>query len=279
MVALVACADFGHAAVQAKRRPAPQGAKVAPAPAKALSVKLPGTTVTLEMVRVPAGAVTVADPRKKGAKTKVAVKGFWMARTETVWDAYDPFVFGLDTSGPTPLPAGVDAVARPSKPYIPPDLGWGHTGFPVINVTHHAATQYCVWLSALTGRKFRLATEAEWEWACRAGAATPFAPKGAALDAVAWHLGNSGGQTRAVAGKKPNALGLVDMLGNAGEWTNDLAGKPVLCGGSWADKADMVSSAGREYQSPDWTATDPQMPKSKWWLSDGSFAGFRVVCE
>jgi len=202
-----------------------------------------------------------------------------MARTETVWDAYDPFVFGLDTSGPTPLPAGVDAVARPSKPYIPPDLGWGHTGFPVINVTHHAATQYCVWLSALTGRKFRLATEAEWEWACRAGAATPFAPKGAALDAVAWHLGNSGGPPRAVAGKKPNALGLVDMLGNAGEWTNDLAGKPVLCGGSWADKADMVSSAGREYQSPDWTATDPQMPKSKWWLSDGSFAGFRVVCE
>ncbi|NLI00578.1 MAG: formylglycine-generating enzyme family protein [Chthonomonadales bacterium] len=244
-----------------------------------MSVKLPGTTVTLELVRVPAGTVTIADPRKKGAPAKVPVKAFWMARTELTWEAYDPFVYGLAPSGQAATPHQVDAMARPSKPYIPPDLGWGHNGFPVINVTHHAATQYCAWLSALTGRKFRLATEAEWEWACRGGGAAAFAPKGAALDAVAWHSGNSGGQTRAVGGKKANAFGLVDMLGNAGEWANDLAGKPVLCGGSYADAPESVHSAAREYQSPDWNATDPQMPKSKWWLSDGSFVGFRVVCE
>jgi formylglycine-generating enzyme required for sulfatase activity len=279
MVALCSfCAPAVAQGAKAARKPT-QKPKAAPAPARTMTVKLPGTTVTLEIAQIPAGTIEIADPRKKGAKTKVAVKSFWMARTETVWEAYDPFVFGLAPSGETPIPPAVDAVARPSKPYIPPDLGWGHTGYPVINVTHHAATQYCVWLSALTGRKFRLPTEAEWEWACRGGGAAAFAPKGAALDAVAWYQGNTNGQTKAVGGRKPNVFGIVDMLGNAGEWANDLAGKPVLCGGSWTDKADAVSSASREYQSPDWNATDPQMPKSKWWLSDGSFVGIRVVCE
>ncbi len=261
----------GKPASAAQKKPA------AAAPAT-LSVRIPGTTVTLEMVRVPAGIVTVADPRKKGVPKKVPVKAFWIARRETTWEAYDPFVFGLDPSGAVQAPAGFDALARPSKPYIPPDLGWGHNGFPVINVTHHAATQYCAWLSALTRRKFRLPTEAEWEWACR-GAKAGAAPKGPALDAVAWHQGNSGGQTRASGGKKANPLGLVDMLGNAGEWANDLAGKPVLCGGSYADAPANVHPGMREYQTYDWNATDPQMPKSKWWLSDGSFVGFRVVCE
>lgn len=283
MVAL--CVGAHEADAQAAKTKKPTRKAQAAAPARTtpvgpqtLSVKLPGTTVTLEMVRVPAGTITIADPRKKGAPTKVPVKAFWMTRKEITWEAYDPFVFGLDPSGAAEAPAGIDAMARPSKPYIPPDLGWGHNGFPVINVTHHAATSYCAWLSTLTGKKFRLATEAEWEWACR-GATAVGAPKGAALDAAAWHQGNSEGHTHAAGGKKPNGLGLFDMLGNAGEWANDLAGKPVLCGGSYADAPANVHPGMREYQTYDWNATDPQMPKSKWWLSDGSFAGFRVVCD
>jgi formylglycine-generating enzyme required for sulfatase activity len=285
MVALCALAAVAPACAQnAKARPKPSGAQTrakqqpAPVPVRNMTVKVPGTTASIELVHVPAGSVVVADPRKKGVRTTVPVKAFWIARTELTWEAYDPFVYGLAPSGQAADSRGVDAMARPSKPYIPPDLGWGHNGFPVINVTHHAATQYCAWLSALTGRKFRLPTEAEWQWAAQGASAGP-APKGAALDAAAWHRGNSNGQTHAVATKKPNALGLADMLGNTGEWANDLAGKPVLCGGSWADAREAVHPGAREYQSSDWNATDPQMPKSKWWLSDGSFVGFRVVCE
>jgi len=241
--------------------------------------EIPGTTARLELVRVAGGTINVPNPKKAGALIAVRVKPFWIARTETCWEAYDPFVYGLPPSGKAKDPTGADAVARPSKPYIPPDLGWGHNGFPVINVTHHAGTQHCAWLSAVTGRRFRLPSVAEWEFACRAGSAQPVKPTGPALDAVAWFEANSAGQTHAAGKKKPNAWGLFDMLGNAGEWASDLSGKPVLCGGSWSDGARYVHSGARAYQTSDWNASDPQMPKSKWWLSDGSFAGFRVICE
>jgi len=250
-----------------------------PQVSKPLIVEIPGTTAKIELVRVPAGTIVLPHPAKKGAKRSVAIKPFWIARTELTWEAYDPFVYGLAESGKVADPKGADAIARPSKPYIPPDLGWGHNGYPVINVTHHAASEYCRWLSAVTGRKFRLPTEAEWEYACRSGAATTWRPAGAALDAVAWYQANSGNQTHPVATKKPNTWGLHDILGNVGEWANDLSGKPVLCGGSYWEPATSVHSGARAYQTPDWNASDPQMPKSKWWLSDGSFAGFRVVCE
>lgn len=248
-------------------------------PQKAVAVEIPGTTARIELVQVPSGSIKLEDPVKKGTVKNVPVRSFWIARTELTWEAYDPFVYGLSESGKVADPKGADAIARPSKPYIPPDLGWGHQGYPVINVTHHAATEYCKWLSAVTGRKFRLPNEAEWEYACRAGAATPWKPAGAVLDAVAWYAANSGNQTHPVAKKKPNAWGLFDVLGNVGEWANDLSGKPVLCGGSYWESANAVNSSARAYQTPDWNATDPQVPKSKWWLSDGSFAGFRVVAD
>lgn len=266
---------------KAKPRPAVKtSAQQKPAaPAKPVVVEIPGTMARIELVRVPAGAIALPDPQKGGAVTNVPVKSFWVARTELTWEAYDPFVYGLAPSGKVAEPQGADALARPSKPYIPPDLGWGHNGYPVINVTHHAATEYCKWLTLVTGRKFRLPTEAEWEYACRAGSKAPVKPVAAALDAVAWFAANSAGQTHPVGKKKPNAWGLFDMLGNAGEWANDLSGKPVLCGGSYADAAARVHSGARACQTPDWNATDPQMPKSKWWLSDGPFAGFRVVSD
>lgn len=270
----------------AQQRKAPPRPQVKPKPAappaqpsKPVIVEIPGTTARIELIRVPQGKITLPDRAKKGGTVTVSIKPFWIARTELTWEAYDPFVYGLAPSGAAAEPSGADAIARPSKPYIPPDLGWGHNGFPVINVTHHAATEYCKWLSKVTGRKFRLPTEAEWEYACRAGASQPWKPVGPALDAVAWHEGNSEGHTHAVGQKKANAWGLVDVLGNVGEWANDLAGKPVLCGGSFWDPPSAVHSAARAYQTPDWQASDPQMPKSKWWLSDGSFVGFRVVCD
>ena len=245
----------------------------APGALKSYSETLPGSVVKVDMVAIPAGSLVIAG------KT-VPVKAFWIASTETPWEAYDVFV----NSGP-PSPAydqtryGADAIARPSKSYIQPDLNWGHHGFPAINMSFLSATMFCRWLSDKTGKKYRLPTEAEWEYACRAGVRGPAKPVPAQLPRVAWFADNSGGRTHPIAKKLPNAWKLYDMMGNVGEWATDLDGKPVLCGATIHDKADQVTFSKRARQTPAWQATDPQLPKSRWWLADGNFIGVRILCE
>jgi formylglycine-generating enzyme required for sulfatase activity len=273
-------AQAAKASTPAKKpaaKPASKPAAQAPAP-KPISILVPGTTVKLDFVGVPGGSISIKD--SKGQLRQVTIKPFLIAKTETPWEAFDPFL----SSGPpskaydqSEIPP--DAVARPSTTYIPPDMGWGHAGYPVICESALTAEMYCRWLSQVTGRKLRLPTEAEWEYACRAGAANAKPLSAEQLDKVAWYIGNSGEKTHPVGKKQPNAWGLYDMLGNAGEWAIDLDGKPVLCGGTFQDKAEAISPSTRAYQTPDWQATDPQFPKSRWWLADGWFVGFRMVCE
>lgn len=234
---------------------------------------LPGSVVKIRMVSIPGGAITI------GGKT-VAVKPFWMAETETTWEAFDAFI----ASGPASPPYdqtnfAPDAVARPSKSYILPDLGWGHNGYPVINVSFTSVDMFCRWLAASTKKKYRLPTEAEWEWACRAGDTASWKMSKGEMDQSAWYADNSEHKTHPVGKKAPNKFGLFDMLGNVGEWATDLDGNPVLCGASYQDHAGNVSPGARQRWQPDWQASDPQLPKSRWWLSDAPFAGFRVVCE
>lgn len=234
---------------------------------------IPGSVVKLNMVAIPGGSITI------GGK-QVKVKPFYIADTSTPWEAFDVFL----QSGPaskaydqTKFPA--DVIARPSKSYILPDLGWGHHGFPTINVSIDSVTMYCRWLASVTKKKYRLPTEAEWELACRAGQTGPWKTDTAGLDKIAWYATNSGAVTHSVAKKQPNAFGLYDMLGDVGNWAIDLNGKPVLCGAAYNTPADQVSPSARKYWDPSWQEEDPQIPKSRWWLSDGSFVGFRVVCE
>ena len=234
---------------------------------------LPNSVVKIEMVPVPAGTITI------GGKD-VAIKPFWIAKTETPWEAFDLFLSSGDPSPPydqTEFPA--DAVARPSKTYILPDLGWGHNGYPAINLSFTTVEMYCRWLSKETGKKYRVPTEAEWEFAARAGLTGDWAIDPAARDEAAWHKGNSRGVTHPVGKKTPNAWGLHDMLGNVGEWATDLEGKPVLCGGAYSDKPEEISPTQRRRWTPKWQEHDPQLPKSRWWLSNGPFVGFRLVCE
>jgi hypothetical protein len=148
-----------------------------------------------------------------------------------------------------------------------------------INVSFLSAVTFCRWLASKTGKRYRLPTEAEWELACRAGATGTWTIDDALLDRSAWHAGNSSGTTHPVGKKLPNRFGLCDMLGNAGEWATDLAGKPVLCGGTFLDAPARITPMTRRRQTPGWQETDPQIPKSRWWLADGSFVGFRIVCE
>ena len=241
----------------------------APARPEPSTEKISGTLVTFEMVGVPAGEIMLADPAKKGAMRKIKVGPFWIGKNEVTWDEYDVFVFRLDE--PAGVANGSDAVAHPSKPYGAADRGFGHKGYPVINESFLGAESYCKWLSLKTGRKYRLPTEAEWEYACRAGKPEPDKLR---LEQCAWFWQE---KTQPVGKKSPNAWGLCDTLGNCAEWTVGLDGKPAVCGGCWQDMAKDCTPTKRQRQDESWQANDPQSPKSKWWLSDGAFVGFRVL--
>ncbi len=251
----------------------------APAPAAAgtklqpFTETLPGSVVKINMVPIPGGTVKIGTQ-------VITVKPFYMARTETPWEAFDVFLASGPSSRPydqTEFPP--DAIARPSKSYILPDLGWGHNGYPVINVSFTSVQMFGRWMASATKKKYRLPTQAEWELACRAGAVGPWKINKVQADKSAWWAGNAERLTHPVGKKLPNKYGLYDMLGNVGEWATDPEGKPVLCGGTFKDGLAGLAPTTTRRWSPKWQETDPQIPKSRWWLSDGNFCGFRMVCE
>lgn len=233
---------------------------------------IPGTQVRLQLLPVPAGA---APFTAEGELREVDVGPFWMSATEVPWEAYDALTFGGPSEG-----GEVDAESRPSKPYISMDRGYGHEGYPVISVSLHGANTFCEWLTRTTGRRYRLPTEAEWEYVCRAGSETRWA-SGDDEDRLAdhaWFRANAERKTHPVGTKLPNAWGFFDMHGNAAEWCR-VGDGGVVRGGSFKDRAADVASSARREPSAAWNASDPQIPKSKWWLADAGFIGFRVVCE
>lgn len=221
-----------------------------------------GTVLSFEMVPVPEGTVTV-----NGLQQQVAP--FLIGRTEVTWDLYD--AYRMDDSSP----AGADATTRPSQPYGAPDYNWGHNGYPVISVTRNAAEQFCKWLSAKTGKTYRLPTEAEWVRAAELAAGPGSTPAG--REAMTWHSGNAKGTTHPVGKRTADALGLFDLFGNAAEWVMSTDDQPVTRGGSFRDPVEATGPAARDPYDVAWQERDPQLPKSRWWLSDGPFVGFRVV--
>lgn len=232
---------------------------------------MPGALVTFEMIPVPAGSVTVQTP--DGPQT-VAVGPFWIRDTEVTWDEFDVYAFLEeeileDAEG--------NLIVQPSKPYGAPDRGFGHKGYAALSMSYLTARMYAAWLSAKTGDTYRLPTEAEWEYACRAGAAVDPGADKDALAQKAWFWDNAFDTTHPVASLAPNAWGLHDMMGNALEWCTGLDGEPLACGGHYGSKAAGVSCSARLEQTPAWQETDPQIPKSMFWLTDAPFIGFRVI--
>jgi formylglycine-generating enzyme required for sulfatase activity len=256
--------------------PAPAGAPTTQ-PGGPYSETIPGTTVTIDMVPIPAGQF---KPQKEGQPhgDSVKIAPLYMSKCEITWDAFDIFAFQLDMTDKEKA-AGVDAKSRPSRPYGAPDHGYGHHNYPAIHITRYAAQQFCEWLNKKTGQKYRLPTEAEWTYACLAGGDG----KVEDLDKVAWDWDNADDKTHPVGKKEPNKWGLYDMLGNVAEYVTipgeAATAKPTAAGGSYDDKADDISPSSRKVQDKTWNSTDPQNPKSKWWLSDGPFVGFRIVRE
>jgi formylglycine-generating enzyme required for sulfatase activity len=278
---------------------------------------LPGTEVSFEMVPINGGVFTMGSPpneanRKEdeGPQHKVAIEPFWMGKHEVTWNEYEIWSYGLDVkrreilgekAGPNDSRS--DAVTRPTKPYTDMTFGFGHDRYPAICMTHVAAKMYCQWLSAKTGRFYRLPTEAEWEYACRAGTTTAysFGDDAAKLGEYAWYFENGDEKSHQVGLKKPNPWGLYDMHGNVAEWVVDkyvpnfyeqfagkgVAKKPVAVtdeeyprvarGGSWDDDPELLRSAARVHSTPEWKTQDPQIPQSVWYFTDARHVGFRVV--
>jgi formylglycine-generating enzyme required for sulfatase activity len=282
-------------------------------PFEAYVEAIPETQVRFEMVPIPAGRFVMGSPTTEpergadeGPQVEVEVGAFWIGKYELTWNEYDPFaVSRRGDAAPSATPDGVDAVTRPTPPYADESFGYGKGRQPALSLTHHAAMEYCLWLSERTGRTYRLPTEAEWEYACRAGSKTPYAfgDELAALDEHAWTRRNADDRPRPVGRKKPNAWGLFDMHGNVAEWVLDRydastfatwaqAGGPVsnpvalpdekryphvVRGGSWDDDPPLLRSAARRASEASWNRRDPQRPQSIWWLTDATHVGFRVV--
>jgi formylglycine-generating enzyme required for sulfatase activity len=120
------------------------------------------------------------------------------------------------------------------------DQGWGRGRRPVINIIWSDVRECVEWLAARTGRPYRLLSEAEWEYACRAGspAVYCFGDGEGELGRYAWYEANSGGQTHPVGEKAPNAFGLYDMHGNVWEWCED------YWYDSYQDKPESLNASG-----------------------------------
>jgi formylglycine-generating enzyme required for sulfatase activity/mono/diheme cytochrome c family protein len=275
-----------------------------PNPTKPYEVTIPNTVVSYKMVPIPAGEFIMGTPEDERGRTeteapphKVSVDPFWMQAHEVTWDEYRLFLFAQQANEGSHPDDMVDAISRPTKPYVEMSFGMGIHGFPAISMTQHAANKYAEWLSAKTGEFYRLPTEAEWEYACRAGSNEAYFFGGNAKDLgdYAWYAGNSGAKYQLVATKKPNQWGLYDMLGNVEEWTldqlaplsKDTQSNPwvksttqypqVVKGGSWADGPSEVRCGVRVGSDAKWKRQDPQLPKSIWYETDAQWLGFRLV--
>ena len=293
--------------------------------------KLEGTPVTFKMVPIPAGSFSMGSPeteagRKKteGPRHEVRVEPFFMEEHEVTWGEYNLFLnyYNVLSSSrnyaQVPKDRLADAVTFPTPMYdvqagpLIQRMGGRTANLPAVIMSQFAARQYTKWLSKKTGRFYRLPSEAEWEYAARAGTKTAyfFGDDPSKLGEYAWYIANSqepDGEPgyHAVMTKKPNPWGLYDMYGNVMEWCVDfydanayakfagnavdardavvwagLTATPyprVLRGGGYESEAEWCRSAARMASDKRMNQIDPNIPKSPHWMADGLFVGFRVV--
>lgn len=282
-----------------------------------------------KLIPIPGGELSLGSPASEadrgldeGPQKTVKIEPFWIAQTETTWAMYRSFmengknrnkdgtlnVDGDIYSHDPPFRGTddlVDAISQPTPPYVPmhfslaDSAGYGEN-LPALAPTQHAASKFCEWLTAQTGHYYRLPTEAEWEYACRAGTTTAysFGDDPSQLGDYAWYFDNAEDTYHPVAQKKPNPWGLYDMHGNVSEWTLNaylpdyrkhpagtlnpltLSAKRyprVTRGGNWDSDPQDLRSAKRLPSEPTWKMTDPQNPKSIWYLTDTKWLGFRII--
>lgn len=167
-------------------------------------------TIGMQFVLIPEGTFTMGDPSGQDPFAKpaheVTIKAFYLGKYEVTFAEYDKF-------------------ALETRRAHPDDAGWGRGIRPVINISWHDAVAFTEWLSKKTGKKFRLPSEAEWEYAARGGTKTDYiwgdgfgrSNANCAVCGSPW----DGKQTAAVGSFSPNPFGLYDMAGNVYEWCQD----------------------------------------------------------
>jgi formylglycine-generating enzyme required for sulfatase activity len=239
--------------------------------AEQVVIRVPGMTESFTLVLCPEATIVQEDG-------SVSIPSLYVLSTEVVWDLYDIYVYKLDESEED---SDADAISRPSKPYVPPDRGFGHDGYPAIGMTRQAAEGFCSWLAIKTGLSIRLPTQTEWTYLALAGESGDFCcgVDLTSLDQIAWFAENADRSTHPVGEKAPNLFGLYDMHGNAAEWVMSDTRKPIAYGGGFLDSADESTAVSFQKQTSSWNQSDPQIPKSQWWLADCSWVGFRFVVE
>ena len=277
--------------------------------------RIPGTEITFRMIPVPGGTFRMGSPADEADRSadegpvfEVKVEPFWIGRYEVTWGEYKTYMAACElfkaleaTNLRMVTPENeADAVTAPSNLYDPSTTftNGEDPELPAVTMTQFAARQYTKWISKLNNRFYRLPTESEWEYACRAGKPTPWSSgaDAATLDAVAWFTDNADDTTHPVGEKQPNAFGLHDMHGNVAEWVIDQladggyarqAGlqQPVATadaivwptklsprivrGGAYYDDADRLRSAARRgSEDVAWKDVDPNLPKSPWWYTE-----------
>ena len=261
---------------------------------------IPETGVSFDMVAIPGGSFLMGSPleedaRKKdeGPVVKVVIDSFFMGRIEVSWDEYLAFFSATGSEGKTSdaylsvQHNAPDAISGPTPPWGAPDQGWGQQAFPAITMTPHAAEVYCQWISKVTGKRYRLPTEAEWEYAARGGTTGPYFFEGdprkfeskkyikkqfesdttGIVNFINYKL-NSHGRTVDPGSMKTNPFGLVNMLGNVAEicldWYDpdayskyqdgvrnpsgpETGEEKVIRGGSFRSAAGEVRCAARDH--------------------------------
>ena len=263
--------------------------------------KIGGVDYGLEMISINGGNFKMGSPSyeanrmaDEGPVHEVFIDSFWMGKFEITWDLFHLFMSReIDKNQAisninNEVNLEVDAVSAATTPYVEMSFGMGTDGYPAISMTQLSASKFCEWLSAMTGNYYRLPTEAEWEYACRAGSDTPYSFEDEnQISDYAWYDENSDGKYHKVGEKKPNPWGLHDMHGNVSEWTLDQY-KPttyqrsdtqilnplenatklyprVARGGSFMDRSYRLRSSARLASNKKWKKQDPQIPRSLWW--------------
>lgn len=311
----------------------PNAAAKTEADMKEYTETLPGTEITFDMVPIKGGKFMMGsseeeqedmggdaedkyyyNPAAEGPQHEVEVAPFWMGKCEVTWDEYLSWSEQLSSKMRKQNEKVIsennkyaDAIPHPTNAYVDMTFGMGKNGFPAICVPPFSAGMYCKWLTATTGRYYRLPTEAEWEYACRAGTDTAysFGEDDSDIDDYAWYYDNVEEGYAKVGLKKPNPWGLYDMHGNVWEMcldqyavdsyqklvdaakgktiknplvpANGAEYKVVVRGGSWDDDAERLRSAARWASHKDWKMQDPQLPQSIWYFTDAQTVGFRIV--
>lgn len=287
---------------------------------------IPGTDIEFEMVPIPGGTYMMGSPEDaeehkedEGPQVQVTVAPMWVGKHEVKWDEYQEFMGmyklfktfegrGLRVVDESNM---VDAVTAPTELYDPSfTFEFGQEPLqPAVTMTQYAAKQYTKWLSKISGEQYRLPTEAEWEYACRAGTTTPYSWGEEADDDTIEQYAVFGYGTDGplpVGSKKPNPFGLYDMHGNVAELCIDeytengyeaLADKEnltgitaaqwpthayprVVRGGSWeSDPPELRSAARMGTDDELWKDSDPNIPLSPWWYTSDPArgVGFRLV--